>query len=88
LASQTSYSGKFFRRIPAMTDISTQQHSLALTSSPTRNLRLPLTLLKHLFRSRRTPQVDFRCANEHFLKDIGLSRRHDGPPMPSLGRIL
>ena len=70
-----------------MTDISTDQQSLALTSSPTRSLRLPLTRLKYLFRSRRTSQIDFRCASDHFLKDIGLSRGHDAPPVPPLARM-
>ena len=70
-----------------MTDILTQQQPLALTSSPTRSLRLPLTLLKRLFRSRRTPQIDLRCANDHFLRDIGLDRSRDIPPTPSHGRL-
>ena len=69
-----------------MTDISAHQPSLAFASSPTRGLRLPLTLLKHLFRSRRISKIDLRYANEHLLRDIGLSRRHDGPPFPPLGR--
>ncbi|MGB3177151.1 MAG: hypothetical protein WBA90_04645 [Albidovulum sp.] len=71
-----------------MTDISTQQQTLALTSSPTRSLRFPRALLKRLFWSRRTSQIDFRCANEHFLKDIGLGRCNDAPPIPSIGRVL
>ena len=71
-----------------MTDISTHQRSLALTASPTRSLRLPLTLLKHLFRSRRRPAIDLRHTDEHLLKDIGFGRCHDGPPMPSIGKIL
>ena len=70
-----------------MTDISTDQPSLAFASSPARGVRLPLTLLKHLFRSRRTSQIDLRHANEHFLKDIGLGRRHEGPPFPPVGRM-
>jgi uncharacterized protein YjiS (DUF1127 family) len=71
-----------------MTDISTHQQSLALPSSPTRSLRRPLALLKNLFRSRRSPQIDFRYANEHMLKDIGITRSHVAPPVYSLGRIL
>lgn len=69
-----------------MTDISTHQPSLSVDLSPTRGLRVPLTLLKHLFRSRRISKIDLRYANEHLLRDIGLSRRHDGPPFPPLGR--
>ncbi|SMY06359.1 hypothetical protein [Flavimaricola marinus] len=66
-----------------MTDFLTQQQPLALTSSPTRGLRLPLTLLRHLFSSRRTPQIDLRCANDHFLKDIGLDRSNEVAPSSS-----
>ena len=69
-----------------MTDISTHQPSLSFDSSPTRGLRVPLTLLKHLFESRRISKIDLRYANEHLLRDIGLSRRHDGPPLTLLGR--
>lgn len=68
-----------------MTDISTQQ-SLSFSAAPERRLRLPLTLLKYLFRSRRTPQIDLRFANEHLLKDIGLRRSYHIPPSSSFGR--
>jgi uncharacterized protein YjiS (DUF1127 family) len=71
-----------------MTDISTHQRSLALTPWPTRSLRLAVTLLKHLFRSRRRPQIDLRHTDEHLLRDIGFGRSHDGPPLPSIGGIL
>jgi uncharacterized protein YjiS (DUF1127 family) len=70
----------------AMTDISTHQHSLPLAWSTAGALRLPSALLKFLFRSRRVARIDLRHANEHLLKDIGLSRRHDAPPLPPLGR--
>ena len=70
-----------------MTDLSTPQQSLARTLSPVRGLRLSMTFLKHLLRSRRPSQIDFRHANDHFLKDIGLGRRHDAPSIPPLGRI-
>jgi uncharacterized protein YjiS (DUF1127 family) len=70
-----------------MTDISTQQ-SMSFPARPERGLRLPLRLLKYLFRSRRTPQIDLRYANEHLLKDIGLRRSHEAPPVPPIGRIF
>jgi uncharacterized protein YjiS (DUF1127 family) len=71
-----------------MANISTHQQSLALPSTPTRSLRRPLVLLKDLFRSRRSNQIDFRFANEHMLKDIGITRSHEAPPVYSLVRIL
>lgn len=70
-----------------MTDISTHQQSVAFTSSRARRMRLPVTLLKYLFRSRRTSQIDLRYANDHFLKDIGLTRSHDVPPYPPHGKL-
>ena len=70
-----------------MTDISTQQQTLAVPSLLARVVRLPLTLLKYLFRSRRKFHLDRRHANAHFLKDIGLSRTHGGPPLPSTSRL-
>lgn len=57
-----------------MTDLSTPLQPHALNSPLARCLRLPVTLLKHLFRSRPSSHEDLRHANEHFLKDIGLRR--------------
>ncbi|SMX25881.1 hypothetical protein BOA8489_04026 [Boseongicola aestuarii] len=70
-----------------MTDISTQQQPLTVPSSLARILRHPLTLLKYLFRSRRRFYLDRRHANAHLLKDLGLSRTHGGPPLPSSSRL-
>ena len=70
-----------------MTNISTHQQSRELISYPARSLSLLLTLPRYLFRSRRTAQIDFRYASEHLLKDIGLSRSHDVPPLPSHARL-
>ena len=70
-----------------MTDFTTQQQLLAPISSPKRIRDFPRALMERLFRSRRPSQIDFRYANEHFLKDIGLDRCRDARPMPSMERI-
>jgi len=57
-----------------MTDHSAPLRTRATTSPLARALRLPLMLLKSLFEPRRGFDVDLRNANEHFLRDIGLSR--------------
>ena len=70
-----------------MTNVSTQQKSLLLTPSRARNQRFPLALLKRLVLSRRTDRIDFRSANEHFLKDIGLGRSNGVPHLRSDSRF-
>lgn len=70
-----------------MTDVSTHHPSLTLPSAPARGQARLSTLLKSLFRSRRTCQVDLCHASAHLLADIGASRRHDVPPRPSLGML-
>ncbi len=57
-----------------MTDLSAPLRTRAPTSPLARALRLPLTLVKSLFGPRPAPHIDLRCANEHFLRDIGLRR--------------
>jgi uncharacterized protein YjiS (DUF1127 family) len=57
-----------------MTDHTAPLRTRATTSPLARALRLPLMLLKSLFEPRRGSHVDLRHANEHFLRDIGLSR--------------
>jgi hypothetical protein len=71
-----------------MTDISTQQQSISLPTVPVSVLRFPVTVLKQLFRSRRTNQIDTRYASAHLLKDIGSSRADAYPPLPSHGRLM
>lgn len=87
LVTHTSLSGKTFTRIPAMTDLSTQQHSLSFPAAPTSALRFPARMMKYLFRSRRTRNVDISYANEHLLRDTGMTRSHDVRPIASLGRL-
>ena len=70
-----------------MTDLSTQQPSLSLPTAPARVLRFPVQLLKYLLRSRRTIQIDTCNASAHLLKDIGISRSRNVPPLPSHSRL-
>jgi len=74
-------------RTPAMTDIKTHPQSLPLSPEVTRGLRFPAALLKHLFRSHRSAQIDLHHASDHMLKDIGVNRSQNIPPISSLGRI-
>jgi hypothetical protein len=87
LVTRTSQSSKVFRRIPAMTDISTQPQTLSPPTALASVLRFPATFLKYLFRSRRRYPIDTCYANAHLLKDIGICRTHDFPPLPSHGRL-
>ena len=70
-----------------MTDISTHQQTLSLAAAPASALRFPATFLMYLLRSRRTRRIDTCYASAHLLKDIGICRSHEVPPLPSHGKL-
>ena len=70
-----------------MTDISTQQRSLSLPAASVRNLSSLAKRLKHLLSSRRGFELDAGYTSEHILKDVGIRRSQEVPPIPSLGRL-
>ena len=57
-----------------MTDLSAPLRTRVPTRPLARALRLPLRLLKSIFRPRTDDHLDLRHADERFLRDIGLRR--------------